>query len=105
MAEIIGYLDPGIAHLVYLLRGHNHDTFSSCEGGAGHAFTSPTIRINPMNPDDMREQCADISSILSDYGFSGYYIKHVYAYQEAATRWDVPNQNFIEIEFWAECLP
>lgn len=38
-------LDPGIRKYVLLLREAGIETFESCEGGDGHAFTEPTIRF------------------------------------------------------------
>jgi hypothetical protein len=39
-------LDKGIERWVNLLRAHGVYTWESCEGGAGHAFSEPTIRFN-----------------------------------------------------------
>jgi hypothetical protein len=39
-------LDAGIRRFVLALRSGGIDTFESCEGGEGHAFTEPTIRFN-----------------------------------------------------------
>jgi len=38
-------LDPGIAGIVKILIGGGVETFSSCEGGEGHAFPVPTVRF------------------------------------------------------------
>jgi hypothetical protein len=38
-------LDDGIREYVRCLRSNGVDTFESCEGGAGHAFAEPTIRL------------------------------------------------------------
>ncbi len=38
-------LDPGIARYVDVLNASGVETFESCEGGDGHAFTEPTIRF------------------------------------------------------------
>ena len=40
-----GKLDPGIKKAVDLLLANGIETFESCEGGDGHAFTEPTIRL------------------------------------------------------------
>jgi hypothetical protein len=37
-----GKLDPGIRKAVELLQRHDVETYESCEGGPGHAFTEPT---------------------------------------------------------------
>jgi hypothetical protein len=38
-------LDPGIRRYVLALRSGGIETFESCEGGEGHAFTEPTVRF------------------------------------------------------------
>lgn len=38
-------LDPGIAEYVGVLNEAGIETFESCEGGAGHAFSEPTVRF------------------------------------------------------------
>jgi hypothetical protein len=38
-------LDPGIRRAVVVLRGAGLNTFESCEGGEGHAYTEPTVRF------------------------------------------------------------
>ena len=38
-------LDEGIAHAVHALRQEGIETIESCEGGAQHPFSEPTIRI------------------------------------------------------------
>ena len=43
--EIEG-LDPGIAHIVWVLQEAGVETFESCQGGDGHAFDRPTVRFD-----------------------------------------------------------
>src|ERR1035438_3087165 len=43
---ISGKLDRGISKAVRILQANGIETFESCEGGAGHAFTEPTIRFH-----------------------------------------------------------
>ena len=43
--RIPGRLDPGIKQAVEKLQACGIETFESCEGGGGHAFTEPTIRF------------------------------------------------------------
>jgi hypothetical protein len=38
-------LDAGIAPYVDALRAEGVETFESCEGGDGHAYTEPTVRF------------------------------------------------------------
>ena len=39
-------LDPGIERTVNVLRAHGVETFESCEGSHGHAYTEPTVRFH-----------------------------------------------------------
>lgn len=39
-------LDSGIESYVHLLINAGVETFESCEGGIGHAFSKPTIRFH-----------------------------------------------------------
>jgi hypothetical protein len=39
-------LDEGIAKAVMILRRGGIETYESCEGGPGHAFTEPTVRFS-----------------------------------------------------------
>ncbi len=38
--------DPAIRHIVELLRADGIETFESCQGGPGHAFSEPTVRFH-----------------------------------------------------------
>jgi hypothetical protein len=38
-------LDPGVAPYVDALRSEGIETFESCDGGDGHAYTEPTVRF------------------------------------------------------------
>jgi hypothetical protein len=38
-------LDAGIARYVDVLNASGIETFESCEGGGGHAFSEPTVRF------------------------------------------------------------
>lgn len=46
MEEYDPPLDPGIETYVKALRQEGIETFESCEGGAGHAYTEPTVRFH-----------------------------------------------------------
>lgn len=39
-------LDPGIARAVQVLQEAGVETFESCDGSPGHAFSEPTIRFH-----------------------------------------------------------
>jgi hypothetical protein len=43
---VISGLDPGISSHVETLRAAGIETFESCQGGHGHAFPEPTVRLH-----------------------------------------------------------
>lgn len=43
---IPGKLDAGIRIAVERLKSSGIETFESCEGGKGHAYTEPTVRFH-----------------------------------------------------------
>ena len=47
-------LDTGIAEAVIALRSAGVETFESCEGGPGHAYTEPTVRFHGQQPEGFR---------------------------------------------------
>jgi hypothetical protein len=47
-------LDAGISEFVRVLREHGIETFESCEGGKGHAFLEPTIRLYGQHEEGFR---------------------------------------------------
>lgn len=46
MKEFDPPLDDGIRQIVEALSTENVETFESCEGGEGHAYTEPTVRFH-----------------------------------------------------------
>lgn len=44
--EVCAAIDAGIAHEVRVLMENGVETFESCEGSPGHAFTEPTVRFH-----------------------------------------------------------
>ena len=46
-------LDPKIEQAVLVLRSAGVETFESCEGGEGHAYTEPTIRFHGGQADGL----------------------------------------------------
>jgi hypothetical protein len=44
--EFSSPLDSGIRKAVVALRSKGVETFESCEGGIGHAFSEPTVRFH-----------------------------------------------------------
>ena len=101
MYQIEGTLDAGIAPVVELLRRKGFNTFASCQGGPGHAFERPTVRIEPDNLYQMLSEVGEIALVLSEADYCGYSIKQVNAFQDEATPWiGQPGLNYIEVEFW-----
>jgi hypothetical protein len=43
--ELLGRVDPAIKHAVAVLRSYGVETFESCQGGEGHAYPEPTVRL------------------------------------------------------------
>ena len=39
-------IEPGIRYAVEVLQGAGIETVESCEGGAGHAYSEPTVRFH-----------------------------------------------------------
>ena len=46
--EMLEALDPKIRRIVQILREQGLETFESCQGGKGHAYTQPTVRFHGM---------------------------------------------------------
>ena len=57
-------LDRGIAHVVAVLVAAGIETFESCEGGAGHAYTVPTVRFHGYRDEGFRALAAAIQGGL-----------------------------------------
>ena len=102
MEEIYEDLDEGIAPIVHLLRKHGVNTFASCEGGYPnvHDFSYPCIRLYPSQGRAMKDEEKLVAKILSNEGYSGYYIKYIFHYQSNSVRWYGVGKDFMEIEFW-----
>jgi hypothetical protein len=47
-------LDEGIREIVITLLANGIETFESCEGGAGHSFTEPTVRFEGASSEGLR---------------------------------------------------
>lgn len=113
----IDSLDPGIRDVVVLLRENGFRTFTSCEGGEGHAFEKPTVRValagNTFAYDN--SPVTVISSEVGDFlaylernvvkclvegGYCGFYTKIVQSYQRSPEPWFPETYSFLEVEFW-----
>jgi hypothetical protein len=47
-------LDAGIYDAVEVLRESDVETFESCEGGSGHAYPEPTVRLHGDQAEGLR---------------------------------------------------
>ncbi len=52
--EKYGQLDSGIKRYVEVLASAGIETYESCEGGADHAFTEPTVRFHGDHTEGFR---------------------------------------------------
>lgn len=104
-AQVIEWgIDEGILPVVMVLNDAGFDTFSSCQGGEGHAFASPTVRIKlPASARGMavEAEIGRMAEVLIEAGYGGFYIKHIRSYQLSG-EWQPDSQPFIEVEFWAD---
>lgn len=89
--SVYGTVDPGIAHEVDVLRRAGFCTFSSCEGGPGHAFDCPVVRLWPT----WRLSCIDaVADALRCAGYDSFILKDCRQHNDAGM-WC----RFIEVEF------
>lgn len=92
-------LDPGIRRVVVYLRAHGFRTFASCEGGDGHTYALPTVRLLPdlgQSPDGTRERLA---RCLAAAGFEAFWTACFYFNQPS------PFGCFVQVELWGDPPP
>lgn len=63
-SEWLRSLDSGIAHYVDVLDRDGIETFESCEGGDGHAFSQPTVRFYGERSEGFRALAVALSHDL-----------------------------------------
>jgi|SRR6185369_2970799 len=97
MEDIYKEMDKGIVDVVKLLRENGIETFTSCEGGEGHAFKFPTVRCYFENHE---EDEVKIMDILGFHGYRGFYVSTFWACSGKAPDSVNLSQSFIQIEFW-----
>jgi len=66
-------LDRGIRRYVIVLRREGVETFESCEGGQGHAFTEPTVRFHGNGAEGYRAFAAAMSNGLPVLSLRRYF--------------------------------
>ena len=58
-------LDHGIERQVAVLRSFGVDTFESCQGGVGHAYSEPTVRFRGERSEGFRALAAALQAGLA----------------------------------------
>lgn len=66
-------LDEGIRHIVEVLREDGIETFESCEGGEGHAFTEPTVLFYGEYAEGFRAFAVAVQNKLPVFGLKRVY--------------------------------
>lgn len=90
-------IDPDILPLVELLNANGFPTTSSCQGGEGHAFPRPTIRIDPQG--DCEGTATRLSRFLLGRGAHGFSISRVHYHQKS----EAPETySYVELEIWSQ---
>lgn len=83
-------LDPGIAHVVAVLREQGVHTYESCEGGTDHSYRDPTVRFYGSQAEGWR--------VLAVCKERGLRVRHL------ARCWDMddgePSGPYWQIEFF-----
>lgn len=87
-------LEPGIAAAVIALNEAGIETFTSCEGGPGHAFPEPTVRFYAD------EQTARQAVYVMEWaGLPVHELRHTCSYHDGEPSQSGP---FWELVFWGE---
>jgi hypothetical protein len=71
--EIRSELDSGICEIVRILMEAGVETFESCEGGPGHAFTHPTVRFHGHREEGFRAM-----AVAQSHGLNVTYLRRVW---------------------------
>lgn len=87
-------LDTGIRPLVVELRAAGFDTFAFCEGGDGHGFALPTVRMESRVPALTRVL---LVAHMVEHKRGGYEIHEVYEYQSKSIPW----RSHVELVVWS----
>ena len=74
MGEYDPPLDPGIAPAVEALCLAGFETFESCDGGQGHAYSEPTVRFHGGNPEGVRALASGMPAGLPRAGRRGGWV-------------------------------
>ncbi|HTU47608.1 MAG TPA: hypothetical protein VMF91_21270 [Bryobacteraceae bacterium] len=66
-------LDKGIRNAVRILHENGVETFESCQGGKGHAFSEPTVRFHGGNAEGFRALSVALTHGLKVFELRRYY--------------------------------
>lgn len=105
MYKVYASLDPIIGPLVYLLREQGFNTYSSCDGGDGHAYLHPTVLIIPQDWQNMQPEIDRLAEVLVTNGYRTFFLKQSVAYADDRLPWNnarLGPLHLIELEFWGE---
>jgi hypothetical protein len=79
-----------------MLNEAGFQTFSSCQGGPGHAFPRPTVQVR--NPgQDIEDTRKALGAFLVEQGTKGFSVKTVAMHQQSVTP---EPYSYVEVELW-----
>jgi len=87
-------LESGIATAVIALNEAGIETFTSCEGGPGHAFPEPTVRLYGSV-----ETAERAMTIVAQAGLPLHEVRFTRGYVDGE---ESPDGPFWELVFWGE---
>ena len=90
-------IDAGIVGVVRLINSGGFMTTASCEGGDGHRFLRPTVRVASQG--DLDETRKALCCWLIENGARGFTASTVLLYQRSGTP---EPYSYVEIEFWSQ---
>ena len=96
------YIEPGIRRTVALLRANGFCTFSSCEGGKGHLFERPTIRLYADSGRTAAQTRRRLFKVLHSANYILYVIKEVWHWPVAIDNviQKAPSVQYLELEIF-----
>jgi hypothetical protein len=97
-------IDPGIRPLVELLNRNGLKTTASCQGGEGHEWRRPAVRVVPSEsrPQALHALADELARVLIQHGYTGFSIGCVHHYQSAALPWRPAEMSYVEVDFWSD---
>lgn len=80
-------LDERIRPIVRTLWEHGVETYESCQGGDGHAFTEPTVRFHGDSGDGFRALCIAIQYNLGAFSLRRHW--QIYDQMPHGPQWEM----------------